>query len=285
MNLGIVGNALKKVTRVVSKNSPTILTGLAVGGVVATGIMAVKGDRKAQDMKVAHEMDSELLVEGQAIFDEDGVTEQKPCRFRERTTAETIKLTWRCYVPAGLMGMATICCIVGANTINVKRNVALATAYSLSEEAAKEFKDKVKETVGEKKVQKMENEIMQEKVNNNPAPADENICYTGKGDQLMYDAWSGRYFKSGQMEVEKAVNVLNKMMIAKKQSVSMNEYYEMIGLPLLSNAVGDEFGWNFHQFNEGEDITVDFYPVFSNDQTPCIGVKFEPELLYTYGEV
>lgn len=285
MNFGFVTNVTGKIVKHVGKNAPTILTVIAAGGTVATAVLAAEGALKAKDKKEAHEMDSDLLVSGEAIFDENGVTEKTPCYFRERTKWETVRLTWTCFIPAGLMGLATISCIVGANTINVRRNIALATAYSLSEEAAKEFRNKVTDTIGEKKVKKIDNEIMQDKVNENPAPDDENIFYTGKGDQLMYDAWSGRYFKSGQNEIEKAVNVLNKMMISKKQSVSMNEFYEFIGLPILPNTVGEEFGWNFHLNNEGEDITVDFYPVFSVNQTPCIGVRFEPELLYTYGEV
>ena len=46
-------------------------------------------------------------------------------------------------IPAGVTVIAAAACIVGANSVNIKRNAALATAYSLSETALKEYQSKV----------------------------------------------------------------------------------------------------------------------------------------------
>lgn len=282
MNFGILGKAAGTIGRLVIKNSSTICTVGGAIGVVVTACEASKATLKAHDILVIHEMDEELLCEHYEEI--NGVKQEPVIYYRARTRREKLALTWKEFVVPTLIGASTIILIFGAHHIDTKRQVALAAAYKLSEEAAKEFRQKVTETIGEKKVKKIDNEIMQDKVANTPLPNDDNLIFTGQGEQLMYDAWSGRYFKSSQLNVEKAVNSLNKLMIAKKCSMSMNDYYEMIGIPVLSNPVGDEFGWNYHQFNEGEDVSVDFFPVFSPKQEPCIGVKFCPELLYTYGE-
>lgn len=284
MNFGLLGKAAGKLGTTILKNSSTICTVAGGIGVVLTAVEAGRATLQAHDTLVAHEMDEELKTEKyESVPGED--IKGPIVYYRKRTAWETFRLVWRCYIITVLLGGGTIACILGAHSIDTKRRVALAAAYRLSEEAARDFRNKVTETIGEKKVRKIDSDIMQDKVQKTPLPDDDNLIFTGNGDQLMYDAWSGRYFKSSQLNVEKAVNTLNKIMIAKKCSLSMNDYYETIGIPVLSNAVGDEFGWNYHQFNEGEDVTVDFYPVFSPKQEPCIGVKFDPELLYTYGEI
>lgn len=284
MNFGILGKAVGNLGRTVLNNSSTICTVAGGIGVVLTAAEAGRATLKAHDMLEAHEMDEELKVERYESVPGEELS-GPIIYYRKRTKWETIKLVWKSYIFTILLGSGTIACIIGAHSIETKRRVALAAAYRLSEEAAREFRNKVTETIGEKKVKKIDSDIIQDKVQNTPLPDDNNMIFTGNGDQLMYDAWSGRYFKSSQLNVEKAVNTLNKIMISKKCSLSMNEYYETIGIPILANAVGEEFGWNYNQFNEGEDVAVEFFPVFSPKQEPCIGVKFEPELLYTYGEM
>lgn len=283
MNYGLIGKPIELLGRFVIKNSSTICTVAGAIGVGVTAYETGKASIKAHDILEAHEADENLLVEKYETV--DGVEQEPLIYYRAMTWKEKLALTWRCYVLPIIAGGCTIVLIFGAHHIDTKRQVALAAAYKLSEQAAKEFRDKVTETIGEKKVRKIDNEIMQDKVKKTPQPEEENLIFTGNGEQLMYDAWSGRYFRSSQTQIERAVNTLNKIMIAKKCSLCMNDYYETIGIPTLSNPVGDEFGWNYHQFNEGEDVAVDFYPVFSPKQEPCIGVRFDPELLYTYGEV
>lgn len=279
MGIGFLVNAGRKVMKVTVKHSPKILTSLGVVGTVSTAVMTGKAAVKARDVIAAHEMDDELRVEK---WEENKKTKSFDVQvyYRERTFTEKAKLTWRIWAAPVLMGGATISCIIGANTISTRRNLALAAAYSMSEEAAKEFKDKVIETVGEKKVNKMENEIMQDKVVSNPEPDEENITYTGDGEQLIYDAWNGRYFKSSQQEIDKKINMLNKRMCRTKDACTANDLYEILGLPPVDK--GDDFGWYYNQDCDDGDVTVHYYPVFSSRQTPCIGMKINPVLLYTY---
>lgn len=278
MNLGIIGNVTKKIVEFTVRNSTTILTATAVAGVGATAVATGKAVIEARDIIKAHEMDEELKYE--KIEQKEGKVANHIVYYRERTKVEKIRLTWKSFVAPVFLGSTTIACIIGSNTISTRRNLALAAAYSMSEEAAKEFKDKVVETIGERKTEKIEHAIAQDHLNNNPVPDDEYIDHTPYGEQLMYDWWTGRYFRSGQNEVDKKVNMLNKRMSRKKCSSTVNDFYELLGIPTVPS--GEEWGWNYQQETDDGDVTVHYYPAISSKGEPCIEVRINPELLHVY---
>lgn len=275
MSIGIVGSATKKIGSFMIKNSPTILTGTAVAGTVLTAVFAGKAVIKAQDVVKAHEMDEELRCE--RIEQVNGVETDHIVYYRERTLWEKTKLTWKCFAPPVVMGIATISCICGANTVHTKRNIALATAYNISEEVAREFKEKVRDTIGEKKLDKINHDIAQDHVNK--AKYDEKtVTYTGDGDQLMYDWWSQRYFKSSRTMVEKKVLILKKRMLDTRRPITMNDFYKEIGL--TSMPIGDDFGFTYNRREDSQDLDVSYYPIFGPEQEPCTEVMMNPELLH-----
>ena len=59
------------------------------------------------------------------------------------TKTETVKACWKVYIPAMVTGTASIVCLIGASSVNAKRNAALAAAYTLSDTAFREYKEKV----------------------------------------------------------------------------------------------------------------------------------------------
>lgn len=278
MNLGIVGNVTKKIIEFTIKNSTTILTATAVAGVGATAIATGKAVVEARDIIKAHEMDEELKCE--RIEKKDGKKDKHIVYYRDRTKWEKVRLTWKSFVAPVFLGSTTIACIIGSNTISTRRNLALAAAYSMSEEAAKEFKDKVVETIGEKKTEKIENAIAQDHIEKNPVPDDEYIVHTPFGEQLMYDNWTGRYFRGGQNEVDKKVNMLNKRMSRKKCSSTVNDFYELLGIPPVP--AGEDWGWKYQQEFDDGDVTVHYYPAISSKGEPCIEIRINPELLHVY---
>lgn len=274
MNLGIIGSASKKIGSFMVKNGPTILTGSAVVGTVLTGVFAGKAAIKARDVIKAHEMDEELKCE--KIEQVEGVVTDHIVYFRERTFFEKAKLTWKCYLPPVVMGAATISCICGANTVHTRRNIALATAYNISEEAAREFKDKVRETIGEKKLDKINNEIAQDHINKSTFD-EKTVTLTGDGDQLFYDWWSQRYFKSSRTMIEKRVLTLKKRMLTHRKAITMNDFYKELGLTSLP--IGDDFGFKYSYELDEDELDVTFYPIFGPDQEPCTEIMVNPELL------
>ena len=199
MNKQTISNALKGAEKALKKHSPEILTGIGIAGMIATTISAVKATPKAP-----------------RLIDEKEIQENK-----RLTTAEVVLTTWKCYIPAAVTGALSVACLIGASAVSLKRNAALATAYTISETALKDYREKAVEVVGEKKEQAIRDAIAKDKLAGNPVD-DKQIVMTGSGDTLCYDVLSGRYFKSDIEKIRKAINDLNRDMLS-EQYVSLND--------------------------------------------------------------
>jgi hypothetical protein len=130
MNKSQVTRFLNNMKMTVSKHSPEILTGVGIAGMITTTILAVKATPKALE-----------------LINEVKMEENKGTL----TPTETIKATWKCYIPAASVCFASTVCLIGASSVSSRRYAALATAYKLSETAYNEYRDKVVDTIGEKK--------------------------------------------------------------------------------------------------------------------------------------
>lgn len=253
MNKPNISKVIKSVRTSASKHSPEILTGIGIAGLVVTTVMAVRATPKAL-----------ILIEDR----------KKELREDTLTPVETVKAAWSCYVPAALTGTVSIACLIGANSVNTRRNAALATAYTLSESALKEYQEKVVETIGEKKEQSVRDAIAKDKLEQNPVTNRE-IIITDKGDTLCFDAVSGRYFKSDIEKLKKAVNELNRQM-RDEMYISLNEFYYEIGLSGIS--IGDDLGWNI----DNGYIEPRFSSQLAEDGTPCLVIGYCVEPRYDY---
>lgn len=253
MQTNVIKNTAKQVVSVIDKNSPKILTGLGIAGVISTTVLAVKATPKALQIIEAEKEDNDEL---------------KP--------VDILKATWKCYIPAGIMAGVTIACIVGANTINTKRNIAIAGLYSMAKEAAKDIEEAATEVVGDKKLTEIKDVIAKKKIDENP-PKEETIIMTGYGDVLCYDAFSGRYFMSNIEKIRKVQNDLNQQMISDIW-VSLNDVYYALGLPCIKS--GDNMGWNsYHDL-----IDFHFSTQLTKDGKPCIVVDFIPDPKFDFKE-
>lgn len=231
----------------ISRRSPEILIGLGITGMISTTVLAVKATPKAL-MLIEEKKRDEYLT--------------------ELTPIETVKTTWKCYIPAAASGVFSIACIVGACSVHNKRVASLATAYKISERALTEYKSKVIETIGEKKEKSIREDIAKDRIDRNPVSRSE-VIITEKGNTLCYDAISGRYFKSDIEKIRRIVNELNrKMTVGMEMYISLNEFYREIGIETTS--IGDELGWNI---NDGF-IELDFSSRIADDGNPCIVVDY-----------
>lgn len=235
-----------------SKHSPEILTGIGIAGMITTTVLAVKATPKA------------LKLMDDARYDKE----------EDLTVPEKVKVTWKCYIPATLLGLASVGCLIGANSVNLRRKAALATAYKLSETALAEYKEKVIETVGEEKAKNIRSAIAKDKMEKNPVTKSE-VIITDKGESLFCDSISGRYFKSDMNTIEKAVNTINRRLL-NEMSVSLTEFYSEIGLSPTS--LSEELGWNM---NDGQ-IEIDFSSQITDDGRPCIYIEYEIAPRYDY---
>lgn len=231
MNKPSVSKLINGTKRFMSKHSPEILVTIGVGGMITTTILAVKATPKALQ-----------LIEAK----------KKEEHKDKLTPVEVVKTTWKCYVPAVVTGVTSTACIIGASSVHAKRNAALATAYKLSETALSDYREKVVETLGEKKEQAVQEKVSEKYVNH--APVNQNdVIVTEYGSTWCFDPMSGRTFTTSIDRIQKAENELNKRMLHDTFGyVTLNEFYDELGLDRTE--VGEILGWNT---NAMIDISID----------------------------
>ena len=230
----------------VSKRSPEILTGIGIAGMISTAVLAVKATPKAMEL----------------------IEEKKREEWLDKLSpVEIVKVAWKPYIPAIVTCVTSTACLIGASSVSAKRNAALATAYKLSETALTEYREKVIETIGEKKERTVRDKVAEERVKKNPVSKNE-VIITGNGKTLCFDPISGRYFMCSIETIKRAENTLNKQMLHDISGyVSLNEFYDEIGLDHTS--VGDDLGWNTDQI-----IDIDFSSQLNDNGEPSVVLDY-----------
>ena len=238
------------------KHSPEILTGIGVVGMISSTVLAVKATPRA--MKLIDMKKKELDTD-------------------ELTVMETIKTAWKPYIPTVLVSLASASCLIGASATNYKRNAALASAYALSERTLTRYRDKVIDTIGERKEQQIREKMAQDELNENKLNNSQ-IIITSNGNTLCMDTMSGRYFKSDIETIKQAVNKLNRRLVYENY-ISLNEFYGEIGLENVKN--GDLVGWNL----DSGMIEPVFSTCLAENNQPCIVLDFTVCPRYDYDKL
>ena len=245
---------IKSAERVLTKYSPGILTGIGITGMIGATFMAVKATPKALYLIEAKKEESEV---------------------EELTPVETVKTCWKCYIPATLATVLSVICLIGASTVSAKRNAALATAYSISEAALREYQEKVVEVVGEKKEKAVRDAVAKDQIDRDPVTKSEVVIIDSNSNTLCYEPLSGRYFKSTIDKIKKAEIELDRQMI-QEMYVSLNDFYWEIGLD--GTDLGDQMGWNL---SKGY-MDLSFSSQLADDGTPCAVIVYGIPPVYDY---
>jgi hypothetical protein len=231
-----------------SKNSTTILSGAAVIGVIATAALAVKATPKAYSR----------IAELEDMRVEDDIVPLK----------EKITETWKFYIPAGIVGCCTIACIIGSNQIGLRRNAAMLGAYTLVDTAFREYKEEVVKQIGENKNNKIEEQVLQDRMERNPI-ASSQVIVTGDGEQDCYDPITDRYFRSSVERIRASANEINRRILSGGEMyVDHDQFYHLLGVPGCS--AGEILGWNIDNLLE-----LDFVGQLSECDKPVIAIRYK----------
>lgn len=212
---------IRRATKLFARHSTKILTWARRIGYLATTGLAIEATWKAKES-----IDDLKIQTGREL--------------RDIPKKDIVKAVAPHYVPTALSLGATIAADVGSARSAARENAALASLYSASELALREYKNKVVEKIGEKKEQAMREEMLAEKIMHNP-PTDIMVEATGHGDQLCYDVWNDRYFTCSIDHIRRVETDMNKRII-NEMWVTWNEVYSEIGLK--STKFGESVGWN-----------------------------------------
>lgn len=205
----------KPVWHFCKKHATKLLAGLAIGSEAAALYLTAKEAPRAKEKLDA--------------LDEDA------------TKMEKFKTVAPGYAKAGVAATVSFAAIILECVVGERQKAMIAGALSLSQAAAAKYQQALLQKTGDREaIKAAERENCAEAMRQNPANT-ANIFATGKGDQLIFEPLSGRYFTSDWNEVEKAVIRLNKS-IYNNVWVKANEWFAEIGLEDVG--LGESSGWN-----------------------------------------
>lgn len=256
--------AANSMTKFTSKNAGTILTVVSIVGV---GVTAIKT--------------GEASVKAAKIIEEMNYTHEHP-----PTTKEKIKAVAPLYIQPAICGAVTVSSIIFTRKVYLRQQAALAAAYSIADTKYKEYREKVKENIGERKEEKLHKELAEEKIKQNPPNENGlNIIRTGDGDVLFVDSLTMRYFYSSYEAVERARLDISAA-VQDDNYVSLNRLYSALKIP--ETKIGDLLGWNIWQLeNLDSRKTIPLYTgntiqTPTPEQLPCTVIDYEVEPMFDY---
>lgn len=230
-------------------NSPALLTGVGVVGVVTTAVLTGKASIKA----------AEILKDRDDLYEIPATPQDK------------VVLVWKEFIPPVFAGVTTIVCIVGANRIGNSRAAAIAVAMSASEKMFDEYREKVVEKLGDRKEAEVRTELAQERVNRS---GESTLVVETGTDVLCYEEFTGRYFTSSMETIRKAINDVNHQILHENYA-SLSDLYNGIGLERTKYS--DDVGWKGDRM-----LAVRFNSVLSPEGRPCLAIDYTIEPVRDY---
>jgi hypothetical protein len=221
----------RKASTFAINQSPTILTSMGVVGAITTAYLAGKASFQACDVIRQEE---EIEYRGEAD---------------RRDAADVLKdrfnLTWRLYIPAGVMCIATVTCVIGANKIGSRRAAGLAAATTILERSFDEYKEKVVEKLGARKEEQVRDEIIADNVSDSYS---DTIKMTGLIEgETCFDSYSRQYFLGSVEGIMAAVNAVNNA-INHDGNATLADLYRALDMEVPDYA--ENVGWNHDRLIE-----------------------------------
>lgn len=214
-----------RIERILSDNSPVMLTAAGVVGTVGTAVLAFKAGYQFNT----------IMRELEEMHLEESIATGKPVN--PIPQKEWLEASWKTLAPPIASGALTVSAIIGANHIGSRRAAGLAAAYALAQTNHEDYKKKILEKIGIDQERTVRDEIAQEKVNAIGGIHD--IVVTSR-QTLFMDSKSGRVFPSDVQTIQSAQNSINKQVLD-NQYASLTDFYEQIGL--RKTGISDEMGW------------------------------------------
>ena len=242
-----------KLSTFIAKKAPEICAGVGLGCFVATTVSAVSVTPKAS--KMLEEKKEELQTE-------------------ELGAVETVKTVGKLYLPSIALGATGAAFVVGSVRTSNRRYLALSTSYDLLRNFTNTYREKVIETIGEKKDKKIRDAIAEDSVAKDSGNSP--VVITNRGNVLFKDSLTGQYFRHDIDKVKSlAIEAANQQLSMPEGYISVYEWLMSLGLNLPGDNMMD-LGWSIA--NQGRAMTIDFSAVVAskyNDE-PCLVINYDP---------
>lgn len=162
----------------------------------------------------------------------------------ELTTKETVKTVAPYFAPVLALSITGTGFILFGNQINLDRGAAAAMMYTMAVSDHKNYVDKVKEIVGEKKEQDIREAVAKEAYDNSVKNGQITVINNGDdGDYWMYDKLTKQVIRSTTQRVTDIKNELNERMLADPINGQVSVYDYCLAMGEKPIEFANEIGW------------------------------------------
>lgn len=274
----------------IRKHAPEILTGLGIAGFITSTIFACKATSEVEDVLDEHkdEMEKIKRVEEDYDYTKNEIVKMKSERL-VKTSFEIVKL----YSPAAGFAVFGTTCVLGGYGIMRKRNAALGAAYAFVSGKFGEYRDRVKEQLGEEKDKEFYHGLKKETIT--VEEEDENgkkkkvkkeiaVVDPARGISVyakVFDEASTKWVDDANLNLaflRRQQSWFNDR-LREKGHVFLNEVYDALGLPRTS--AGAIVGWVLD--GEDSDNYIDFgiYSIENQEKRDFIN-GYEPNVFLDF---
>lgn len=237
---------MKSAITIFRKNGSKMLVGAGIAGMAVAIVSAVEDTPKALKC----------------------IEEAKKEKGDELTKKEVVQASWKCYIRTAVIAGSSAACIIVGTVQQARQHTALMAAYSLLESSARDYRNKVVETVGAEKEEEIQTAVSKDKAKKKSVEKADYIITSGTGEDLMMDQYTGRLFYGSAAEIKKRLVDLNYQLYSETW-LSMNEVYYTIGIDGVP--AGNVVGWNV----ERGPIEPKFVAGLTDDDRPCVVLTFK----------
>ena len=268
-----VSRAAGKGSLKLKRNSPHILFGAGVAGVVTSTVLACRATLKSDEMldDIQHEI-------GMVKNGTDGTPDSaKDVAYVYVKSAARIA---QAYAPALLVGGASIALLTGSHVQLTRRNTALTLAYTGLHKAYLEYRARVREEFGEDKEKELYYGVTLEEAKNEAGKLAKFKTVDPNGISTyarFFDEGSPNWHKNAEFNrlfIQCQQNYANNLLQARGH-LFLNEVYDMLGIERSS--AGQVVGWVIN--GEGDNF-VDF-GLFEAHQSGFVNGS-EPSILLDF---
>lgn len=250
----------------VQRNAPTILFVAGVAGVVATAVLTARATLKLDEILGEHEATSAAMDD--TLQNKPAYTEESYKRDKMLLMAKTTGQVVRLYLLPFGVGALSIGLLTGSHVVLTRRNMAVTAAYAALEKGFREYRDRVRQELGEEKEQEfrygyIEREVAVDGENGVEVKVIKTFDPNGISpyakifDQLC-SPWESNA-QSNRVFLQCQQNYFNDRLHA-RGFVFLNEVYRALGIE--ETRAGQVMGWSI---GEGNDNFVSFGLFNRND--------------------
>lgn len=194
---------------------------------------------------------------------------------------EKIKSTWKSYIPVAINVVTSSGAII-AGAIGLNNSIiATSTLVGVTQNALATYKSAVADTVSNEvkdEIQMKANKKSMDSCDSGPSPNE-----IRQMDEMMcYDSYSGRYFYSNLISLERAINWVNRDLM-NYDKCSLNEFYSYLDKD--GTAMGDIVGWTSKEYERsGDGVDIEYHYEKSKHGYPVLVFSYSSDPVYNFNK-